>query len=149
MENGDLVWNIEVPANTTATVIIPMASAKSITESGQNIFMKNGDGITYVGQNDSGDFVYTVGGGSYTFRASETPLAETDPQDTEPADTNDVDTVPAETDPAGTDTPSDTEAETKASRSGCASAMSVSALGTLGVIAAAPALMKKRAKKKA
>ena len=149
MENGDLVWSIEVPANTTATVIIPMASAKSITESGQDIFMKNGDGITYVGQNDSGDFVYTVGGGSYTFRASETPLAETDPQDTEPADTNDADTGTEETDPAGTDAPTDSSEETKASRSGCASAMGVSTLGTLGVIAAAPALMKKRAKKKA
>ena len=149
MENGDLLWDIEVPANTTATVIIPMASAQSITESGNDVFMKNGDGITYEGKNESGDFVYTVGGGSYTFRASETPLAETDPQDTEPADTNDVDTVPAEADPAGTDTPSDTEAETKASRSGCASAMGMSALGTMGVIAAAPALMKKRDKRKA
>ena len=146
MENGDLVWNIEVPANTTATVIIPMASAQSITESGNDVFMKNGDGITYEGKNESGDFVYTVGGGSYTFVASETPLAETDPQDTEPVDTNDADTDVAETNSAGADTPSDTSAETNASGGGCASAMGVS---TLGVIAAAPVLMKKRTKKKA
>lgn len=146
MENGNLVWNIEVPANTTATVIIPMASAKSITESGQDIFMKNGDGITYEGQNESGDFVYTVGGGSYTFVASETPLAETDPQDTEPADTNDVDTDVAETHSTGSDAPSDTSSETDPSGSGCVSAMS---MGTLGMMVAAPALLKKRAKKKA
>ena len=156
MENSNLVWNIEVPANTTATVIIPMASAKSITESGQDIFMKNGDGITYVGQNESGDFVYTVGGGSYTFVASETPLEETEPQDTEPMDTEPVDTEPAdtndtdtnitETDSTETDAPSDTSAETSAPDSGCASAVSMSVLGMMAV---APILMKKRAKKKA
>lgn len=156
MENSNLVWNIEVPANTTATVIIPMASAKSITESGQDIFMKNGDGITYVGQNESGDFVYTVGGGSYTFVASETPLEETEPQDTEPMDTEPVDTEPADTidmdtditeaDSTETDAPSDTSAETSTPDSGCASAVSMS---VLGVIAVAPVLVKKRTKKKA
>ena len=133
-----------VVAKFATTAFLSNSPSSKIT--GQNVFMKNGDGITYVGQNESGDFVYTVGGGSYTFRASETPLAETDPQDTEPADTNDVDTDAVATDPAGTDAPTDSSEETKASRSGCASAMSVSALGA---IAAAPALMKKRAKKKA
>ena len=28
---------------------------------------KNGEGITYVGTNENGEFVYTVGGGSYSF----------------------------------------------------------------------------------
>jgi len=66
-ENGVLTWNIEVPANTTATVIIPISDTESITESGVDIMEKNAEGITYVGTNESGEYIYTVGGGSYSF----------------------------------------------------------------------------------
>ena len=48
-----------------------MKDAKTITESGNDIFQKDGNGITYVGQEENGDYVYTVGSGSYHFVASE------------------------------------------------------------------------------
>ncbi len=69
--DGDLVWDVTVPANSTATIKIPMKDAKTITESGNDIFQKDGNGITYVGQEENGDYVYTVGSGSYHFVASE------------------------------------------------------------------------------
>jgi alpha-L-rhamnosidase len=70
MENGTLTWNIKVPMNTTATIIIPVPDAKVITESGNNIYKKNGDGIKYSGKNEKGEFVYVVGGGEYSFAVS-------------------------------------------------------------------------------
>lgn len=142
MENGDLHWSIEVPANTTATVRIPFAAAKSITESGRDIFMKDGDGITYVGQDMSGDFIYTVGGGSYTFVASETPLPETEPVESDPVDSA----------PEGTPAPSDTTAsadtapETKPAKKGCGSSLGLTAVAPL---VAAPLLLAKKKKRRA
>ncbi|WP_270739386.1 family 78 glycoside hydrolase catalytic domain [Massilioclostridium coli] len=77
--DGDLIWDVTVPANSTATIKIPMKDAKTITESGNDIFQKDGNGITYVGQEENGDYVYTVGSGSYHFVASEQEsIVETD-----------------------------------------------------------------------
>lgn len=69
-ENGVLTWNITVPTNTTATVVIPLSDAKSVTESGKSVFECDGDGIRYEGRGGDGEFIYTVGGGEYLFTAS-------------------------------------------------------------------------------
>jgi hypothetical protein len=144
LENGDLHWSIEVPANTTATVRIPFAAAQSITESGKDIFMKDGDGVTYVGKGANGDFIYTVGGGSYTFVASETPLPETEPVETEPVDSEPTDTtVPADAD---TNAPTDTTPETKPAKKGCGSSLGLTAVAPF---AAAPLLLAKKKKRRA
>jgi len=142
LENGDLHWSIEVPANTTATVRIPFAAAQSITESGKDIFMKDGDGITYVGKGTNGDFIYTVGGGSYTFVASETPLPETEPPETEPADSEPADT----TVPADTNAPTDTAPGTEPAKKGCGSSLGLTAVAPFAV---APLLLAKKKKRRA
>ena len=64
-ENGNLTWTLTVPANTTATVIIPVKDAKSIRESGKSIYKKDGAGIKYEGRGENGEFLYTFGGGKY------------------------------------------------------------------------------------
>ena len=77
-EDGVLTWEIVVPANTTATVIIPLPETKTISESGVNIFEKSMEGIRYEGRNEDGEFVYTVGGGSYSFVVGGEPGVDVD-----------------------------------------------------------------------
>ncbi len=67
-ENGTLNWTVTVPVNSTATVVIPIEHATAITESGTDIFQKDGNGLTYIGMED-GAYVYRVGSGTYTFQA--------------------------------------------------------------------------------
>ena len=134
MENGDLIWNIEVPANTTATVKISLATAKSITESGKDIFMKDGEGITYVGREENGDYIYTVGGGSYCFVASETPIANENP-DTNP----DTDVVTEPVKDEVTTAPETDAPEEK----GCGSSLGFGIAAVTAAAAAAVALRKK------
>lgn len=68
-EDGVLDWTITVPANAEATVLIPLAQATAITESGADVFQKDGDGLTYIGTED-GAYVYRVGSGTYTFHVT-------------------------------------------------------------------------------
>lgn len=68
-KEGVLDWKVTVPPNAKATVIVPI-NAKSITESGKNIFKKDGNGIEYIGYMD-GSYIYQLGSGSYSFKASE------------------------------------------------------------------------------
>ena len=116
-------------------------------ESGQEIEFEvlgsiDFDGITYVGKDTSGDFIYTVGGGSYTFVASETPLPETEPVESEP-----VDSAPADTTvPADTNAPTDTTPETKPAKKGCGSALGLTAVAPFAV---APLLLAKKKKRRA
>jgi hypothetical protein len=79
-EGGILTWKVDVPANTKATVIIPLPEAKSIRESDVNIFEKDGSGIKFEGRGESKEFIYTVGGGNYVFTASPAadPVIETE-----------------------------------------------------------------------
>ncbi len=143
MENGDLFWSIEVPANTTATVRIPLSTAKSITESGKDIFMKDGDGITYVGQDTNGDFIYTVGGGSYSFVASETPLPETEPVETEPdsEEPTDMSTDGETSTPTESTTPSESQSNDNTNKGCKSTAMGIATVMT--AMGAAVALRKK------
>ena len=69
-EDGELDWIVQVPADSTATIIIPLPGTKSISESGINVFEKDGIGIKYVGRGDNGEFIYTAGSGSYNFIAN-------------------------------------------------------------------------------
>ena len=75
-ENGTLTWNVQVPSNSTATVLIPAADFRGITESGVNIFGKSSDTVRYVGISDKGEYMYEVGGGSYEFKAGTEPAAD-------------------------------------------------------------------------
>jgi hypothetical protein len=85
-----------------------------------------------------------VGGGSYTFVASETPLPETEPVETEPVETEPTDTtIPADAD---TNAPTDTTPETKPAKKGCGSSLGLTAVAPF---AAAPLLLAKKKKRRA
>jgi alpha-L-rhamnosidase len=58
------VWDVTIPANTTATVYIPAASAKDVTESGKPA--KKADGVKFL-RMDNGRAVFNIGSGSYKF----------------------------------------------------------------------------------
>jgi hypothetical protein len=136
-ENGTLTWEIEVPANTTATVIIPMADAKGITESGVNIFGKSAEGITYEGTDADGNHVYTVGGGKYLFVAGPDEWVEPDTD----APTEESTTAPATPDTAPSDTDDVTE---PAEKKGCRSALASAVIPATVAAAAALTLSVKR-----
>ena len=63
-EDDEFTMDVEIPANTTATVYIPDADSKKVTESGRPI--KNVDGIKLLESKD-GCTVVAVGSGSYKF----------------------------------------------------------------------------------
>lgn len=50
--------------------MIPAEVAEDLTESGQDVFEKNGDGLTYIGRNEDGDCVYAAGSGTYRFETA-------------------------------------------------------------------------------
>ena len=57
---------VSIPANTTALVFIPDADASAVQESGKKAALS--EGVTFVRQ-DGGDAVFSVGSGTYAFRA--------------------------------------------------------------------------------
>ena len=75
-ESGKLTWHIEVPSNSTATVVIPLSDVKGIAESGKNIFEKSTEDVKYIGRGDNGEYIYSVGGGSYEFIAGGEPFVD-------------------------------------------------------------------------
>lgn len=58
LDGNDMVYEITVPANTTATVTLPGAKADQVTMNGKAASVKSGDGLASL----------DVGSGSYTFR---------------------------------------------------------------------------------
>lgn len=62
--DGDFYLDIEIPANTTATVSIPTADYTKITEGGKSI--DSIDEITYITL-ENNRAVFTVGSGKYSF----------------------------------------------------------------------------------
>ncbi|MEO7719005.1 MAG: family 78 glycoside hydrolase catalytic domain [Capsulimonas sp.] len=66
IQNGKFVWNVSVPANTTATAWIPSPSASGITEGGKAI--NTASGVKFV-REESGAAVYELQSGTYTFSA--------------------------------------------------------------------------------
>ncbi len=68
IENGQLVFDVEIPANTTASVYIPAASASTITESGQPL--ENSTDLKPQQTKEKGYTLVTLGSGKYQFRAA-------------------------------------------------------------------------------
>ena len=66
-QNGKFTLEIEIPANTTATVYIPYADAGKITENGKPV--SHADGVKLIGSED-GCTVLSVGAGTYKFTAT-------------------------------------------------------------------------------
>ncbi|BDI31194.1 hypothetical protein CCAX7_32450 [Capsulimonas corticalis] len=70
IDNGVFVWNVTVPANTTATAWIPAAGADGVTESGKKI--DSASGVKFV-REESGSAVYELQSGTYRFSAPAEP----------------------------------------------------------------------------
>jgi alpha-L-rhamnosidase len=67
MDNGKLVLDIEIPANTTATIYIPAKQASSVTEGGKMLAeLKE---ITVAGE-ENGRVVVKAGSGKYHFEVN-------------------------------------------------------------------------------
>jgi hypothetical protein len=62
--DGKFSLRLEIPANTTATVFLPMTKMESVTESG--IPVQQSPGVTFLRQ-EPGRAVYAVGSGTYEF----------------------------------------------------------------------------------
>ena len=73
-QDGEFAWELTVPVNATAKIVIPVKNATVITESGADILGKDGNGLTFEGKDETGCFVYTAGSGSYRFAASDKPI---------------------------------------------------------------------------
>ncbi|MFO1487945.1 MAG: family 78 glycoside hydrolase catalytic domain [Verrucomicrobiota bacterium] len=58
--------NVTIPANTTATVHLPAASAEGVRENGRPV--TGGKGVTFL-RMENGRAVYAVGSGSYVFES--------------------------------------------------------------------------------
>ena len=67
LENEKLILEVEIPANTTATVYIPATNAAAITENG--LALASSKDIRVVGT-DKGYVQVTVGSGSYRFEVA-------------------------------------------------------------------------------
>ena len=66
IEGGVFSWDIEVPANTTATVYVPATGLSAVTEGGKPVEGRDGVKLARV----EGDrVVLEVGAGKYSFRA--------------------------------------------------------------------------------
>ena len=66
-EDEAFLWNITVPANTTATVYVPAKDAAAITESGNPA--SQAEGVKFL-RMEAGRAVYEVASGEYTFRTT-------------------------------------------------------------------------------
>jgi alpha-L-rhamnosidase len=64
LDNGFFEWQLEIPANTTATVYIPVTDVSRVTENGQPV--ENSEGVTYL-RMAAGHAVFAVEPGSYLF----------------------------------------------------------------------------------
>jgi alpha-L-rhamnosidase len=63
-ENNQLVWDVEIPANTTATLYIPAKTAESVKEN--NAALASADGIK-VQKSENGYVIVEAGSGKYQF----------------------------------------------------------------------------------
>ena len=71
IDNHQFIWNVRIPANTTATVYVPAQAAAGVTESGKPA--SQAEGVTFLRMEKSAA-VYAVGSGSYRFQST-LPLA--------------------------------------------------------------------------
>ncbi len=68
VENNILTYTATVPANTTATLYLPAASADQVKENGKPI--KRSKGVTFI-KYESGKAVYELKSGSYRFTSAQ------------------------------------------------------------------------------
>ncbi len=64
---GELHLRVSIPANTTATVYLPCADRKTVTEGGSAI--EQAEGVTFLSMED-GRAVYAIGSGRYEFKTT-------------------------------------------------------------------------------
>ena len=76
LEGQKLTMEVTIPANTTATVYVPVNNAAQVTESGKPVVKAIGVRFLHMENNNA---VYTVGSGTYRFQST---LAETIIQNT-------------------------------------------------------------------
>lgn len=67
VENGAFNLSVTIPANTTATVVLPAASAETVTEGGKPA--NKAEGVRLVGMKD-GAAVCEIGSGTYQFKST-------------------------------------------------------------------------------
>jgi alpha-L-rhamnosidase len=66
-QDGAFQWNITVPANASATVLVPAKAAESVTESGKPAAQQPGVQLVRM---ESGRAVFRVGSGRYAFQSA-------------------------------------------------------------------------------
>ena len=66
LQKGEIVLNVTIPANTTATVHVPTAAVSKVTESGRPA--AQAEGLLFVGA-ERNAAAYRIGSGDYVFRA--------------------------------------------------------------------------------
>jgi alpha-L-rhamnosidase len=77
-QNGDRIeMTIQIPANTTGTVILPSVSVDTLTESGKPL--READGLTFERQ-EPGQVFINAGSGIYHFQI-QNPVIASDPQE--------------------------------------------------------------------
>ena len=64
IENNKIIMDVEIPANTTATIYLPAANANAVTESGKALQAISEIKIT---GNEDGYMVLEIGSGNYHF----------------------------------------------------------------------------------
>ena len=71
--NGEFVWRIDIPVNTTATIHIPAVDVRRISESGKPLDCANG--IRFV-RMENNHAVLEIGSGHYSFVSAEFAQSE-------------------------------------------------------------------------
>jgi alpha-L-rhamnosidase len=67
-ENGQLILNVEVPANTTATIFIPAINVDSVLESGKKLNLQK---EIEIAESKNGYIMVKTGSGKYSFQINE------------------------------------------------------------------------------
>jgi alpha-L-rhamnosidase len=65
-QSGKFVWDITIPANTSATVYIPASGKENVTESGRGI--ASAKGVKFI-KKDGANLVFEIQSGTYHFSA--------------------------------------------------------------------------------
>jgi alpha-L-rhamnosidase len=64
LKDKNLIWNIEIPVNTTAEIHVPSKNPDKISENGKNA--SESEGITFI-RNEGNYSVFKAGSGQYQF----------------------------------------------------------------------------------
>ncbi len=66
-KEGKFYWDVEIPVNTSATVLIPSENESNVTESCKRV--SEAEGVKFI-KNDNGRSVFEIGSGSYHFSSA-------------------------------------------------------------------------------